>query len=62
MADYNTQLEQLKQGEISSLTIQKEDFLDFREVLLKRDDFKHFRGAAFHHGVTIYTYTLEPSK
>lgn len=62
MTDYNDQLDRLKQGEISSLTIQKEDFLAFREVLIKRADFKHFRGAAFHHGVTIYTYTEDPSK
>jgi len=62
MANYDELLEQLKQGEISSLTVQKEDFLDFREVLIKREDFKHFRGAAFHHGITIYTYTENPSK
>lgn len=62
MTDYNEQLEQLKQGEISSLTIEKEDFLDFRKVLIAREDFKHFRGAAYHYGVTIYTYTDEPSK
>ncbi|MDN7244354.1 hypothetical protein QWY16_13560 [Planococcus shenhongbingii] len=62
MANYDELLEQLKQGEISSLQIEKEDFLEFREILLKREDFKHFRGAAFHHGLTIYTYTEEPSK
>ncbi|MGK7378572.1 hypothetical protein ACSFXN_12095 [Planococcus sp. 1R117A] len=62
MANYDELLEQLKQGEISSLQIEKEDFLEFRENLLKREDFKHFRGAAFHHGLTIYTYTEEPSK
>lgn len=62
MTNYEEMLEQLKNGEIPSLTIQKEDFLDFRKVLIERPDFKHFRGAAFHYGVTIYTYTEEPSK
>ncbi|TWT28024.1 hypothetical protein [Planomicrobium sp. CPCC 101110] len=62
MTDYNTMLDQLKAGEISSITIQKEDFLDFREVLISRPDFKHFKGTAFHHGTTVYTYTEEPSK
>jgi hypothetical protein len=60
--DYEKMLDQLKHGEIESIQIEKEDFLDFRKVLISRSDFKHFRGAAFHHGVTIYTYTEEPSK
>lgn len=62
MADYELLLEQLKQGEISSITVPKEDFLEMRKVLVDREDFKHFRGAAYHHGLTIYTYTEEPSK
>ncbi len=62
MTDYNQQLEELKNGTIESLTIEKEDFLEFRTVLITREDFKHFRGAAYHHGTTIYMYTVEPSK
>ena len=62
MADYNELLEQLKAGELESITIEKEEFLSFREVLIARDDFKHFRGEAFHHGKTIYRYTEEASK
>lgn len=62
MANYELLLEQLKQGEISSITVPKEDFLEMRKVLVEREDFKHFRGAAYHHGITIYTYTEEPSK
>ncbi|MEH6940282.1 hypothetical protein [Bacillus sp. JJ722] len=49
-------LEKLKLGEISEFTVSKEDFLDFREQLVKRSDFKHFRGVAKHGGTTIYTY------
>ena len=62
MTDYNQQLEDLKNGVIESITIQKEDFLDFRTVLIAREDFKHFRGTAYHLGLTVYTYTEEPSK
>lgn len=62
MTDYNQQLENLKNGELESITIAKEEFLDFRTVLIAREDFKHFRGTAYHHGITIYTYTEEPSK
>lgn len=62
MTDYNEQLEALKNGEIESIAIEKEDFLEFRKVLIVREDFKHFKGTAYHHGTTIYIYTEEPSK
>lgn len=62
MTDYNELLDRLKAGEIPSITIEKNDFLEFRTVLIGREDFKHFRGEAFHHGKTIYKYTQEPSK
>ncbi|HSI66535.1 MAG TPA: hypothetical protein VK947_03905 [Planococcus sp. (in: firmicutes)] len=62
MKDYDHMLEQLKAGELSSLEVPKEEFLDFRSILVKRADFKHFRGTAHHFGRTVYTYTIEPSK
>ncbi|MGI2327381.1 hypothetical protein [Planococcus sp. YIM B11945] len=62
MPDYEKMLDQLRHGEIAFIRIEKEDFLEFRKVLISQSDFKHFRGAAFHHGLTIYTYTEEPSK
>lgn len=52
----NELLDKLKNGEISELTIKKEDFLSFREQLVSRNDFKHFRGIAKHGGLTIYHY------
>lgn len=52
-------LEKLKSGEIPELTISKEDFLSFRVELVKRPDFKHFRGIAKHDGITTYTYLEE---
>lgn len=62
MTDYTELLDQLKNGNLDSLTIEKEHFLEFRKVLVAREDFKHYRGVAYHHGLTIYTYTDEPSK
>jgi hypothetical protein len=62
MKDYDTMLDQLKAGEIPSLEISKEEFLEFRSILVNRSDFKHYRGTAHHFGRTVYTYTSEPSK
>lgn len=56
MNTYKQQLEDLKEGNISSITIEKEKFLEFREVLILREDFKHFRGIAKQGGIVIYTY------
>lgn len=56
MNTYEQQLVELKEGEITSITIEKENFLEFREVLILREDFKHFRGIAKQGGIVIYTY------
>ena len=56
MNTYEQQLEELKEGNISSITIEKENFLEFRENLILREDFKHFRGVAKQGGLVIYTY------
>jgi hypothetical protein len=56
MNTYEQQLEDLKEGTVTSITIEKENFLEFREVLILREDFKHFRGIAKQGGIVIYTY------
>ncbi|MFB6465703.1 hypothetical protein ACE38V_02670 [Cytobacillus sp. Hz8] len=56
----NEVLEKLKNGELSEHYVKKEDFLSFREVLVKRPDFKHFRGIAGHGGNIVYQYLQEP--
>ncbi len=56
MNTYQQQLEQLKEGYISSITVEKENFLEFRKELIQREDFKHFRGIAKQGGIVIYTY------
>lgn len=49
-------LEELRTGTIQELKIEKEDFLTFRQELMKAQDLSNFRGKAKHHGITIYTY------
>jgi hypothetical protein len=56
MNTYEQQLEDLKEGNVTSITIEKGRFLEFREVLIVREDFKHFRGIAKQGGIVIYTY------
>lgn len=52
-------LDQLAKREINEYTITKENFMEFRQQLVKRPDFKHFRGDARHNGVVVYTYLDE---
>ena len=56
MNEYEKILQQLKEGEISTYKIKKEEFLKFREVLVKHENFKNFRGEAQQGGDIIYTY------
>ena len=46
MNEYEIILEKLKEGELSSYVVKKGDFLKFREVLVKHENFKHFLGEA----------------
>lgn len=52
-------LDKLSKGELSEIHVTKEDFLSFREQLVKREDFKHFLGIAKHGGMTTYVYLEE---
>ena len=60
MNEYGKILEQLKQGEISFYKVTKEEFLKFRDVLVKHENFKHYRGEAQQGGDIIYTYLDKP--
>ncbi|MBK3495360.1 hypothetical protein JFL43_10975 [Viridibacillus sp. YIM B01967] len=53
---YNNMLNELKNGTRDDITIDKNDFYTLREVLVKREDFKHFRGVAKQGGTVIYKY------
>lgn len=59
MNNYEQQLEDLRSGKVLSISIEKEDFLAFREVLVQQEDFKHIRGVAKQGGIVIYTYEKE---
>ncbi|MGE7917659.1 hypothetical protein ACQKM9_01770 [Viridibacillus sp. NPDC093762] len=56
MNSYNDMLEELKNGTKKAITVDKDNFYAFREVLVKREDFKHFRGVAKQGGQVIYQY------
>jgi hypothetical protein len=55
----NQILEKLKNGELGEYLIGRNDFLFFRQVLVKREDFKHFRGIAQRGGDVVYQYSPE---
>ena len=59
MNEYEKILMKLKEGELSSYVVKKDEFLKFREVLVKNENFKHFRGEAQQGGDIIYTYLAE---
>ncbi|AWE06499.1 hypothetical protein DCE79_03475 [Lysinibacillus sp. 2017] len=60
MADYKALLDQLRNKEIESIFIKKEEFLQFREHLLKDEQFKNFRGEAKQGGDVVYTFLDVP--
>jgi len=60
MEKYENMLKQLQNGEKKSIEIEKEQFYEFREVLVKHPLFKHYRGEAKQNGRVIYTYQEIP--
>ncbi|MGD6958069.1 hypothetical protein ACQCWA_09625 [Rossellomorea aquimaris] len=54
------QLQLLRTREVVEISVMKEDFLIFRSVLVKQEDFKQFRGVAQHGGNIIYHYLDTP--
>lgn len=53
-------LDSLKNKEVDEIFVSKQDFMIFREVIVKRKDFKHYRGIAQRGGDVIYQYMDEP--
>jgi len=53
-------LDKLMTGELSEYYVSNEDFMIFRKVLVKRKDFKHFRGIGQRGGDVLYHYLKEP--
>jgi len=52
-------LDKLKMGELNQYHVSKEEFMEFRKVLVIREDFKHYRGIAKHNGEVTYEYMLD---
>lgn len=57
MADYQKILDQLRNSETQSVLIKKDEFLQFREYLIKDEHFKNFRGEAKQGGDIVYTFS-----
>jgi hypothetical protein len=53
-------LDRLMTGELSEYYVTNDDFMEFRQVLVKRKDFKHFRGIGQRGGDILYQYEKEP--
>lgn len=60
MNDYIQKLDDLKNGNIQELKVDKHEFYQLREELIKREDFKHFQGIAKQGGDIIYVYLKDP--
>ncbi|MFS0861836.1 hypothetical protein [Fredinandcohnia sp. 179-A 10B2 NHS] len=52
----NEILNKLRDGELNEYLVKNDQFLEFRSVLVKREDFKHFQGTALHGGDVKYRY------
>lgn len=60
MEKYQRILDQLRDKEIESFEVNKNEFMEFREVLVKDEQFKHFRGEAKQGGNVVYTFVDIP--
>lgn len=60
MEKYQRILDQLRNKEIESFEVNKNEFMEFREVLVKDEQFKHFRGEAKQGGNVVYTFVDIP--
>ncbi|MGG0656834.1 hypothetical protein [Rummeliibacillus pycnus] len=59
MNDYKNKLDELKNGTLKEIKIDKNEFYALREVLVEREDFKHFQGIAQQGGDIVYIYLEE---
>ncbi|BCB03138.1 hypothetical protein [Bacillus sp. KH172YL63] len=54
------QLQSLRTREVGEIKVMKNDFLAFRSVLVKQEDFKQFRGIAQQGGNILFQYLDTP--
>ena len=60
MEKYKLMLNQLRNGEVRSIEMNKAEYWHFREVLVKDTQFKHFRGEAKQGGNIVFTFSEVP--
>jgi hypothetical protein len=60
MENYKKMIEQLKNGEIKHIEVDKDEFLKFREILVNDEMFKHFHGEGKQGGNVVYTFLEIP--
>ncbi|MBS4207807.1 hypothetical protein [Bacillus sp. FJAT-50079] len=60
MNDIENMIDELRSGKVKQVEITKEDFLQFRSVLVQQEDFKQFHGIAKHGGNVVYEYLSQP--
>lgn len=59
MENFKEMIEKLKDGKIRQIEVDKKTFYEFRELIVEREDFKHFRGIAKQSGIVVYEYLEE---
>lgn len=59
MENFKDLIEKLKNGEIKQIEVDKKSFYELRELIVEREDFKHFRGIAKQSGIVVYEYLPE---
>lgn len=59
MEKFEILIEKLINGKKETVEISKNDFYEFREIIVKREDFKRFRGIAKQGGIVVYEYLEE---
>jgi len=57
--EIETIIEKLRNGEIEQYEVTKEEFSEFREVLIKQKDREQIRGEAKKGGGVVYTHVNE---
>ncbi|WP_458414144.1 hypothetical protein ACNQFZ_04420 [Schinkia sp. CFF1] len=57
--DFEAVIEKLRNGELEQFVVRKEEFLLFREVLMKQKDKENIQGEAKKGGEVAYSYHKE---
>lgn len=56
MKNMSEMINELINGDIKKIEVDKNNFYEFRELIVEREDFKRFRGIAQQGGKVIYEY------